>query len=185
MNTGFRIYDQYGIYFITFALVNWIDALTRRRYREEIIDSLSHCQKQKGMRIVAYCIMSNHVHLVAYATGPSGLSELLRDFKKYTATQILQSIKRDPESRRSWMLDRFSWRGKMNPRNTRYQFWQQDNHPVNIESHYFMQQKIDYIHENPVRAGWVYRPEDYDYSSAGSYVDETGPLEVEIYRKYG
>src|SRR5699024_917061 len=104
-----------------------------------------------------------------------GLSDILRDFKKYTANQILKSIRRDPESRRVWLLKHFSWRGWLNPNNTNYQFWQQDNHPVELDSHYLIQQKIDYIHQNPVKAGWVLKPEHYLYSSAAWYIQQMGP----------
>ena len=83
------------------------------------------------------------------------------------------------------MLNQFRIYGSQNANNTYYQFWQQDNHPIELTSHRFIQQKIDYTHQNPVRAGLVYRPEDYLYSSAGWYANSAGPLEVEVYSRYG
>lgn len=185
MKKGYRIYDQHALHFVTFAVIDWIDALTRKRYRDIVIESLQFCQKEKDLRIVAYCLMPNHVHIIGYCSGQIGLSEVLRDFKKYTANRILQSIKEEPESRRAWLLSHFAWRGKINPNNSNYQFWQQGNHPIELSSHKFIQQKIDYVHRNPVRAGWVHKPEEYVYSSAGWYAYGTGLLEVEIYRRHG
>lgn len=183
--SGYHIYDQHAIHFVTFSVIDWVDALTRKRYRDLIIESLKFCRKEKQLRIIAYCLMPNHVHMIGYCRGYFGLSDVLRDFKKFTANQILQSIKTDPESRREWMLRHFSWRGEMNPNNTDYQFWQQGNHPIELYSHKFIEQKIEYIHQNPVKAGWVNKPEDYVYSSARWYSCEMGPLEVEVYRRYG
>lgn len=185
MGKGYRIHNQKALHFITFAVIDWVDIFTRQRYRDIVIESLEYCCRVKGLRVVAYCIMPNHLHLIVYCTGEDGLSAILRDFKKFTANRILESITGNPESRRIWLLRHFSWRGRMNPNNKHYQLWQQgDNHPIELYSHRFIEQKITYIHDNPVRAGWVYKPEQYPYSSAGWYANETGPLEVEVYHRF-
>lgn len=113
--------------------------------------------------------MSNHVHLIVSSRN-NDLSGILRDFKKFTAKRIIEAIKENEhESRKEWMLDIFKKSGSHNSRNIYFQFWQQDNHPVELFSAKFMEQKLDYIHFNPVEAGWVENPSDYLYSSARDY----------------
>ena len=107
------------------------------------------------------------------------LSDLLRDFKKFTATKIIEKIKSDPESRREWMLERFKLATESHSRNKNYQFWQYGNHPEEIYSHKFMWSKFDYIHLNPVRAGIVRKASHYVYSSASNYVSDKGLLTIE------
>jgi REP element-mobilizing transposase RayT len=158
MAGGYKIYNQHALHFITFLVVDWIDALTRKRYRDIVIDSLKYCQAEKELSILAYCLMPSHVHMVSVANGTIGLSAILGDFKKFTANKILGSIKHQLESRRTWMLNHFAWRGRINSNNTNYQFWQQGNHPIELDSHHIIQQKIDYIHQNPVKADWVIKP---------------------------
>lgn len=86
------------------------------------------------------------------------------------------------ESRREWMLDIFKKAGEGNSHNSHYQFWQQDNHPIELFTAAFAEQKIDYIHNNPVTAGIVYKPEDYVYSSASEYYQgkNAGLLKIDM-----
>jgi REP element-mobilizing transposase RayT len=108
------------------------------------------------------------------------ISDLMRDFKKFTAKTILGKIQSEPESRREWMLERFKLATESHSRNKNFQFWQLGNHAEEIYSEKFMWSKIDYIHFNPVRAGIVLNPQDYIYSSASNYVNCRGIIEVEI-----
>jgi REP element-mobilizing transposase RayT len=83
---GYVITDQYATYFVTFTTVGWVDVFTRKELKEIIIESLKYCQKEKGLIIHAYVIMSNHLHLILRAKeGSAGLSAIIRDFKKYTS----------------------------------------------------------------------------------------------------
>jgi REP element-mobilizing transposase RayT len=167
MSTGYQIDDQYGMYFITCTIVDWVDVFTRRLYRDIIIDSLQFCIGQKGLKVYGYVIMSNHLHLiVASATGK--LSDTIRDFKKFTANKIIEAVTSGPESRREWLLHRFKWNASQHTRNEAYQVWTHENHAINITSKSFFDQKLDYIHQNPVRNGLVMREEEYVYSSAFS-----------------
>jgi hypothetical protein len=94
----------------------------------------------------------------------------MRDLKKFTANKIIKEVAENiQESRREWMLWLFKDEGLVNPNNTYYQFWQQDNHSIELDTNSILEQKLDYIHQNPVRAGICYAPEDYIYSSAGQY----------------
>ncbi|MEO9887779.1 MAG: transposase [Balneola sp.] len=131
-----------------------------------IIDSLKYCRDEKGLKIYGWCLMTNHIHLIVSAKQGFKLSDILRDFKKYTAKTILKNLQANPkESRRSWMLWMFKKAGQQNSNNTTFQFWRQDNHPVEVTSSRFLHQKMEYIHYNPVKEGFCYKPEDYPYSS--------------------
>ncbi|WP_317043003.1 REP-associated tyrosine transposase [Solitalea longa] len=166
------------MYFITFSVVEWVDVFSRSLYADIVIESLCYCQQYKGLVIYAYCIMSNHVHLIVSRSGEQTLSEILQDFKKYTAVKILKEIDHVAESRKSWFLWIFKSTGKRNSNNKVYQFWQQDNHPEELISNQFMDQKLDYLHNNPVVAGIVDEPEHYRYSRARNYAGQKGLLAV-------
>ena len=104
MKEGYIIRDQERIHFITATLVDWIDVFTRKSYKHVVIESLAFCIEKKGMLLYGYVIMCNHIHLIIQSkTGK--LSDLIRDFKKFTATNILEKIQTEPESRREWMLE--------------------------------------------------------------------------------
>jgi len=125
MQGGYQIRDQNGIYFITFAVVEWVDVFTRKDYANLVVESLQYCQKEKGLIIYGWCILSNHLHLIVSAAEGFALSAILRDFKKFTSTNILKAIEQNPqESRRNWLLWLFRAAGKKNRKNTKYQFWQ-------------------------------------------------------------
>jgi putative transposase len=130
----------------------------------------------------SWCLMSNHVHLVVSAKEHNP-SDILRDFKKYTGKQIIKAIAEHPaESRREWMPQIFKKAGEANSRNTNYQFWRQDNQPKELYSEKFTNQKLEYIHNNPVEAGIVEKAEEYLYSSARDYYygKNCGLLKLEL-----
>lgn len=179
---GYKIRNKEGIHFITFAVVEWVDVFTRKEYRDILLDSIRYCQKEKGLLIHAWCVMSNHVHL-AISTKNNDTSDILRDFKKYTSKKFIGAIvENERESRREWMLQIFSTAGAVNSRNSTYQFWRQDNQPKELFSKRFTDQKLNYIHNNPVEAGIVEKAEDYLYSSARDYFygKQCGLLEIDF-----
>ncbi len=177
----YKILDQHGLNFVTLTVVDWVDVFIRKQYKDLIIESLHYCQKEKGLLIFAYVIMSNHLHMIVQASEKTSLSGILRDFKQYTAKRITQDLEKNTyESRRDWMLWHFRNKGKHNRNNKMYQFWQKGNHSIILFSPKVIRQKFAYIHANPVVQGWVINPEDYWYSSALYYLDQRGPLEVDI-----
>lgn len=126
--------------------------------------------------------MSNHIHLVVSAKN-NDTSDILRDFKKFTSKQIIKAItEHSGESRKRWMLDIFKLSGEQNSRNTTYQFWRQDNHPIQLSTSPFINQTLEYSHNNPVVAGIVEKAEEYLYSSARDYYNDKqcGLLELEL-----
>ena len=170
MSRVLKIKEPKGFYFLTFTVVEWVDVFTRPQYKQIIIDSFNYCQKHKGLRIHAYVIMSNHIHCILSRKGDAPeLSAIIRDFKKFTATQLLQAIQKPQESRRDWMMPIFKKAGSINSNNQNFQFWFQDNNPLEVYSLKFVLQKLHYIHQNPVRAGYVFSAHEYPYSSAAVY----------------
>jgi len=179
---GYKIRNPAAIHFITFAVVEWVDVFTRKDYRDIVLDSIKFCQAEKGLVLHGWCLMSNHLHLMVSAKNEN-LSDILRDFKKFTSKQIIEAIiKNKQESRRDWMLKIFQEEGSKNSRNKTYQFWRQDNQPEELYSPKFVFQKINYIHNNPVESGIVEKPEDYLYSSAKDYhaTKKCGLLDLEF-----
>jgi len=183
MSTGYQIYDPHGMYFLTFSVVDWVDVFSRKIYRDILLDSLKYCISEKQLAVYGFVIMSNHMHVILRSENEK-LSNIIRDFKKFTAQKILAMIQSEPESRKEWLLHRFAWNATQHARNSVYQFWTHENHAVEITSRRFFDQKLNYIHENPVRAGIVERAEDYIYSSAKS-LTENKMVHIELKDWYG
>lgn len=179
MTTGYQIKDQEGLYYLTFQVVDWIDIFSRQVYRDIVIESFKFAIENKDFQLFAYVIMTNHVHLIANS-GKGELSNTIRDIKKYTSKRITETINTIPESRREWMLNRFSFNAKKHSRNKNYQVWTHENHAVYLYSPMFTAEKLEYLHKNPVRAGIVVTPEDYLYSSARNYAELESVLDIEL-----
>ena len=117
--------------------------------------------------------MSNHVHLIASVQTDYELSACMRDLKKYTSGQLIRAIEENiQESRKVWLLWLFKKAGQANSNNTTYQFWQQDNHPVELRTNEMLEQRLTYLHHNPVKVGWVWEPQHYKYRSAIDYCSD-------------
>jgi REP element-mobilizing transposase RayT len=179
MSTGYQIEDQRAPYFLTFQIVDWIDVFTRKIYKDIIIESFKYSIENKGLQIYAYVIMSNHIHLIANSAN-GHLSDIDRDFKKYTCRKIITTIDNKSESRREWMLNRFKFNASHLKANKNYQVWTHKNHSVILYSNKFFEEKIKYIHNNPVKAGIVEKPEDYLYSSARNYSSLEAPIDIPL-----
>ena len=180
MSDKYRIWDQRKAYFLTVTVVGWVDVFIRKSYKMTLIDSLNYCQKEKGLVIFGYCLMSSHLHLIARAEGNSSLSDILRDFKKFTSKAILTQIQNEPESRRDWMLMYFNNEKEKVNEKSYFKFWQEGNHSEEINTNKFFNEKLDYIHNNPVKELIVERPEDYLFSSARNYAGLSNYLEITL-----
>jgi REP element-mobilizing transposase RayT len=178
MSTKYKATTTEEAYFITITTVGWIDVFTRLNQKGVIVNALNYCQKNKGLEIYAYCIMSSHIHIFCKATNGFILSDVLRDFKKFTSKKIIQTIIDEPESRREWMLEYFQKACHHLKREQHYKVWQDGYHAEHIYSNLFIKQKIDYIHNNPVKDKIVTLPEDYYFSSARNYAGLDNDLEV-------
>ncbi|UOX34054.1 transposase [Flavobacterium sediminilitoris] len=181
MSRKYKFGEQSGAYFISFATVNWIDVFTRIEYFDLITESLDYCRKNKGMEIYGYCIMPSHIHLI-FRSSHADPSGLIRDFKGFTSRKIMKAIvENEQESRKEWMLWMFERAGKKNSNVKQRQFWQQNNKPIEIWSLKVFEQKLNYVHYNPVQTGFVTDPIDWKYSSARNYGNNDQTiLEIDI-----
>lgn len=176
---GFKIRDQAAPHFLTFTVMGWIDIFSRQCYRDLLVESMQFCRQQKGLQIGAYVIMSNHMHTIWTATHHN-LSDIVRDFKTFTSKAITATIQAEPESRRDWLLYMFQFYANRTAANDNFKVWTGNNHPEEIQSQDFLRSKLNYIHNNPVRAGLVAEPSHYVYSSAANYENKKGLLEVDF-----
>ena len=184
MSRNYKFHNPEGLYFISFAVVGWLDVFIRNEYRDIFLESMHFCQKEKGLEVYAWCIMTSHVHLVFRSVKGQKPELIIGDLKRFTSKAIVKAIRENPrESRREFLLDFFSKEAHKSSNVSHFQFWRHDNHPIELWSDKVIQQKIDYVHNNPVVAGFVYSPEDYVYSSAINYVGLKGLLDdVVVYR---
>ncbi|MDU0370553.1 transposase [Hymenobacter endophyticus] len=158
-----------GLFFLTLTVVGWVDVFIRPQYTQIIIDSLRYCQQHKGLELYAYVVMSSHIYLIAART-EGNLSDVLRDLKAHTARQLLKAIaENEHESRREWMMRLFAYYARPQRQNEQYMFWQKTTFPIALWTPAVVQQKADYIHNNPFAAGLVTAPEHYPLSSASYF----------------
>jgi putative transposase len=181
MSEKYKVRDQEKIYFITFAVIHWVDVFTRREYKDLLVESLQYCQREKGLEIYAWCLMSNHIHLALGRQGRNKLSDIIRDLKKYSSVALVRAIAANgQESRKEWMLDIFKKAAENSSKHQQYQLWQNQYHPMELTSPNQQERCLPYIHNNPVKAGMVAEAEHYLYSSAIDYAGGKGLLIIKF-----
>ncbi len=168
MSEKYKFNDPNGTYFVTSTVVGWVDLFTRPELKHIIIESLRYCQNEKGLLIHAWCLMPSHLHMII-STDKEPLPDIMRDFKKFTAREIIKSVDTVFESRKDWVLSLFGEVADKLARVKNYKVWQDGNHPIQLTKPKVLSQKMNYIHENPVAEEIVGEPEHYLYSSARDY----------------
>ena len=158
----YKVHDQHYAHFVTSTVVHWIPVFCREDYFAVLVDSLKHCIDNRSLRIHAYVLMPNHFHLIC-SQAEGDLSGVMRDLKRFTSRQISTMLESD--GRLTWL--RAMRRSADGEANTRV--WDEAFHPVQLHSEKFFRQRFDYLHANPVRAGYVSNPCDWRYSSAAAY----------------
>ncbi len=177
MGRKYAIRNQEGLHFVTFTIVYWLDVFIRDTYRDIFYESVKYCQENKGLNVHAYCIMSSHIHLIISTKEGYNLTDVIRDLKSFTSRHIRKTLEADyKESRREWLLwiassdySEMKRAGMKNERNKDFQFWQQHNHPIELSTNEMVDQRLDYVHNNPVEAGLVEEAHFWLHSSAGEY----------------
>ncbi|MBK1646163.1 transposase [Thiocapsa imhoffii] len=169
----YRFLGNDAPYFLTMTISQWLPIFTRPATVEVILDSWRYLQAHRGFRLHGYVILENHLHLIARAP------ELDRDvqrFKSFTARQLIRVLEEAGARRLLTMLRLFKDEGK---RESTYQVWEEGSHPQRIEHEAVMRQKLDYVHNNPVKRGYVDLPEHWRWSSARDYLGQPGLIEVD------
>ena len=179
MSEKYKFHDPRGIYFTTSTVVFWIDLFTRPAYKHLIVNSLRFCQKEKGLIIHAWCLMPSHLHMIV-SSEEKDLSSIFADFKKHTSKQVVKLIEEVNESRSEWLLRGFSNAANRLSKVKSYKVWQEGNHPILLDNTKLVNEKLDYIHANPVENEIVDEPGFYWYSSARNYEGRMGLLKVDV-----
>jgi REP element-mobilizing transposase RayT len=180
MSDKYKITNNDKAYFITSTVVGWIDLFTRNNLKDVIAESLNYCVKNKGLLIYSWCLMPSHLHMICSADSETSLSDILRDFKTFTSKKLINEIKNKAESRKGWLLDYFSKACSHLKRKQEYNIWQDGNQAKEIFSNAFLYEKLDYIHNNPVKDMIVENAWEYLYSSARNYADMDGLVDIVV-----
>ena len=169
----YKIYEPTHPHFLTCTILHWLPIFTNKDSVQIIIDSLKYLQKQDNMKIYAYVILENHLHLIASS---NDIGKTMQKFKSYTACELLKLLK---EKNVKTLLEQFAFYKKAHKKHTEYQIWEEGFHPKLIQSEKMMIEKINYIHQNPIKRGYVDRAEHWRYSSARDYNGIDGLLDIE------
>ncbi len=173
MKSRYKAFEDDGIYFVTSSIIEWIPLFKSPNYYEILIKALSYRQKNGKMKLYAYVLMTNHFHLILSV---DNISKFMKELKSYTAHEIINLLKKHEEFS---LLEQLESNKKSHKTSSRYQIWQEGFHPQQILSEEMLLQKIEYIHQNPVRAGIVNNPEDWKYSSSSNYSKDEGILRID------
>ena len=179
MSERYKVIDSSVPTFVTITVVGWVDLFVRRMYNQILDDALNYCIDNKGLRVHAYVYMTNHLHLVI-SSKTKALNDIVRDFKKHTSKELIKAIKDQNESRREWMLRKFKFEAKRSGRANNYKLWQDGFHPVILDSNKKREQRLRYIHCNPIEAGFVQYERDWANSSYLAYEEENSMLNVKV-----
>ena len=179
MSRNYKFHNPDGWYFVSFATVFWISIFTRRVYKDCIVKHLKFCIEEKGMKLGAWVIMSNHLHFI-FRVENSNPQRLLQSFKSSTAKELIHLIKENKQESKKerylWLMKLAAKRNKMTK--NKFQLWQHHNQPIELWSNYAIDRNLSYIHNNPVKSGEVFEPAHYLYSSAVDYSGGKGLLEI-------
>ena len=170
--TRYRFGQDGYPHFITNTVVAWLPVFSQPRFAEVVLNSWRFLQQERGIKILAFVIMENHLHWIATR---NQLGRRVGEFKSFTARSILNAMK---ELNYETLLQELKFFKLQHKTGQEHQLWQEGSHPKAIESDQVMRQKIEYIHNNPLRREYVDDPVHWRYSSARNYAGQKGVLDV-------
>ncbi len=170
MSHKYKVIESLQPTFITLTVVDWVDVFIRPEYTKILDASFNYCIAEKGLQVHAYVYMTSHLHAIVSSNGEE-LQHIIRDFKKFTSKRIVEAIQEYPESRREWFLKKFSYAAQRTERGVNFKFWKDGFHPVLLDNFEKVEQRLNYIHYNPVSARFVYHERDWVNSSYAAYED--------------
>lgn len=157
------MYEDYFPEFITVTCYDWLPLIKRTEEKEIIINSLRYLSQQEKIKIYAFVLMDNHFHLIWRIRQGNKRSDVQRDFLKYIAKQIIKNLQVIDDKN---ILEKI----EVNLKDRKYQVWQRNSMSIELRSKEVFEQKLKYIHMNPVKANLCILEEDYTYSSAKYYI---------------
>jgi putative transposase len=170
MRNRYRVNDENAAHFITSTIVEWLPVFTTQVCCDILVRSLEYSRAHKRLKIYGWVIMDNHFHAVVSAPV---LSPTIADLKKFTAHAILEQLKTEG---REWLLNQLAYFCAAHKFASRHQVWQEGVHPQLITNDKMMLQKLEYLHNNPVKRGLVASPEHWRYSSAHEWLPGAMPV---------
>ncbi len=168
----YQITENSVPYFHTCTVVGWLPIFTRPNTVQIILDSWEYLQKNESFHLHGYVILENHLHLIASSPNHRNL---IKHFKSFTARKIIDYLEKQNIL---FFLKQLAFYKLKYKTKSKYQFWQEGTHPKQILTEEMMRQKLDYIHYNPVKRGYVDFPEHWRYSSARNYMGQKGLIDV-------
>jgi REP element-mobilizing transposase RayT len=174
--------EQQACYLLTFNVVDWTDIFIKPVFKQIIVESLNYFSTKKGLIIYGWCLMSNHLHLIAGTSKENSLSVLANEFKKFTTRIIEQDMYAESETRRKWILKKFREATGPLKLSEKFRVWQTGINPVavDLKNPDVLEEQLEFIHNNPVRNKIVARPEDYLHSSAKDYAGTKGLVHINM-----
>ncbi len=169
----YKIYEPTHPHFVTCTILHWLPIFTRKESVQIVIDCLKFLQKKDDLKLYAYVVLENHLHMLVQS---NDLQKSMQSFKQYTAKQILDMLKRENVTT---ILDQLAFYKKAHHKEKTYQVWEEGYQPKLMQSDAMMISKIEYIHQNPIKRGYVDEAIHWRYSSARGYEDMDGLIEVE------
>jgi REP element-mobilizing transposase RayT len=169
----YKIYEPTHPHFITCTILHWIPIFTNQESVNIVLDSLKFLQKSDNLKIYSYVILENHLHMIISS---DDISKTLKKFKSFTAREIVKLLQ---EKNIKTILDQLAFYKKAHKKDTQYQVWQEGNQPKLIKDDKMMIERIKYIHNNPVKRGYVDEPIHWRYSSARDYEEMEGLIQIE------
>lgn len=162
-----KILPGVDLYYVTTTIVEWQNVFTGSPYFDVILNSLRFCAANKGLHLHAYVIMPNHAHYILSVDENERFPDIMRDFNTHTSREITKLLEADS---RLQILEVFAEAARRDGRGNKYKVWQDGFHPLALATPDFTAQKLNYLHNNPVRKGYVDQPEQWRYSSARNYL---------------
>jgi len=172
----YKIYDEKAPHFLTCTVLNWIPLFTRPQTSDIILDALRHRQEEGEWKVYGYVILENHIHMIVQS---GNLSQELPRFKSFTARKLIDHL---TEHHAEHLLRQLAFFRKRHKQDRDYQLWEEGSHPQMIEKEEVLRQKLEYIHQNPVKRGYVDEAAHWRYSSARNYAGLPGLIPV--YREW-
>ncbi|CAG0990343.1 hypothetical protein ANRL3_02731 [Anaerolineae bacterium] len=164
-------------HFLTCTVLEWLPVFTRPATVQILLDSWTYLRENDGLRLYGYVVLENHLHFVAQAPR---LDLCVKRFKSFTARKIIDYLE---ENRVKQILERLCFSKLAHKEDREHQFWQEGSHAELILDEAMMRERLDYIHFNPVKRGYVDKPEDWRYSSARNYAGQDGLTPIDAWHR--